>query len=594
MPKLRDFVVLDFSGGLITNRSDYVLSRKGGVKDIQNFDIDYEGRLRRRRGFYQFGTTVSGTVIHGITIAQVASGSLSPFFAIFTEGSNANAYRLFTTSLEAGLTPGDSSASVVDNTVFASSGTFEVNGDLVTYTAKPSATAFTTTGSTIRVSHLAGTVVNQWSTAIATGVDSRAGIYTSALGGIIFVGGRGQAVTTADFQTFTNRTTNGANMFAVTYRDRVYAAGDGGSGSNADSIRVCFSNAGDATMWTAADNFDVEDSRREPITGLRVINDRLAVFKTNSTLSYNEVQLKQRLSSVGAYNNEVIQEIEGLTYTFCPAGVFVTNGLTARKISEPVSEVLKVFRPQYDSQYQRVVNNCFAGVWNKKYLLYLGNIFYPGNDNRLETQRGVVLVYDTIKKNWTKYRDIVNGSTNVLRGFLSAPSFLGGNRSVGGSITPFLQGIEALFGYGAGDSVLYRFFENSYQGTDSGNNQRGDSIAPDNIANSAGSAVSCRIETPFYDLNAVGWWKRAGYLRALVGQGDFHISYRWDKGNSYTDWISLGNFTTSNERKKLNDQEGFRISLKITSNQADILSEFNGFVVEEIDAVSQKHYYAPR
>ena len=590
--KLDDAAYLNFNGGVRRDVGDYV-RQKNQLKNCQNFDIDNAGRLIRRPGFYQFGTTLSGTLKHAITYINGTSSTLDSSFLVFDSGANANCYRLLTTTLASTINTGDTTASVVENTGFAAAtSTFEVDGDLITYTAVPSATSFTITASTILKAHYAGASVNQWSTAVASGVDSRSGLYSASLNGLMFLGGIATAASTTDGSSFTGRTLNGSAMFLTVYRDRLFGVGDGAAGANSDANRVAFSNAGTGITWTTSDFFDVEDSRGEPVTGLKVLSDRLIIFKQNSTFYYNENVLKQSLSSVGAYNHESVQEIDGRLYTFCPSGVFVTNGSSAIKISEPIEEILKLFRPSYDTTQQRVINNCFSGKYDKKYFLYLDILYSPNNDNRLETNRGVTLVYDTQLKSWAMYRGINGTNTTSFTSFLSTPSFKSGNITASG--LKYWQGIESMFGTAGADSRLYRFFENSYVGTDSGVNPRGTFVTADAIADTVGLSISALAETGFQHLGSPSWWKRFGYIRVLMEEGECAIQYQLDKGTSITDWISLGDFTGMNQRKKLSQfngqNEGYRINIRISSNQLHTISKINGFILEDTEAITKQDH----
>jgi len=53
-----------------------------------------------------------------------------------------------------------------------------------------------------------------------------------------------------------------------------------------------------------------------------------------------------------------------------------------------------------------------------------------------------------------------------------------------------------------------------------------------------------------------------------------------DKGSKQTDWISLGEFNSTISSKDLLDNSGYSIKFKITSNQENTLSVFNGFILQ--------------
>jgi len=371
-------------------------------------------------------------------------------------------------------------------------------------------------------------------------------------------------------------------MFSTVYHDRVFAAGDGGADANSNPHRISWSNAGTSITWTAADFIDVEDTLGESITGLSVSGNDLLIFKQNSVFAYNERTLRQRLRGVGAYNHYVVQSIDGLKYTFCPAGVFVTNGISARKISEPIEDMLRQFVPRYETTYHRVINNCFAGVYDKKYILWVGNMYFPSPDNRVRSLSSCMFVYDTVTKSWSMYR---SPSTDTFTYFLSTPGFTSGGNATSGNKW---QGVDSMFGVAGANAIFFRMFDNREQGYDTGLNTRGDKIFADNIANSAGDPISTIIETPLIDSGSPSTWKKYGFLRVFIEQGDVHMSYRLDKGTHLTDWIPMGFFKSQNTRKPLKDDQGFRIAIRATTNQGAYESRLNPIAVEEIETINQQ------
>lgn len=602
---LRDYFVNDFSGGLVLNKSDYQRN-KNEFKILENFDIDDRGRLTRRKGFQRFGDDPigAGNLVAGFTFWKQFNTSLPTqlgAFVIFDNSSNSNAFVLISASLTANVSPGDSSITVTDTTNFAASGTIEINGDLITYTSKTNATTLAVTGSTILKEHLTGSGVRQWSGASSSGLDARSGIYNAALidessGGLLnMVGGRGGSASTADGVSFTPRTTNGANMFHTTYRQRVYAVGDGAASANSRAIRVSFSDAGDLTTWDADNNFDVNENRGEPITALRALNDNLLIFKLNSTHVYNEDTLKQTSDTVGAFNNQVVQTIDNKAYTFCPTGVYVTTGGAFERISDPIAPIIKQYYPKFETTYGRVIDNCFATVYDKKYILHFSILKFPEADRQdsLLTKRNFTLVYDTVRNTWTTYTFKTDSVNEPFVAFVYSPSFpSGGGINGAGTQTAYqvYQPIEASFALGAG--TVFRLFDGRERSYDTGFQIRGGDFVADNISNSAGIAISAFAETGFIDHGNPSWWKKYGYLRPLVDEGDFDFSYQLDKGVRTTDPISLGNFTPKGFRKRIPRNEGNRINILINSNTNLNIPKLNGFIIEDsvaIDKESRKY-----
>jgi hypothetical protein len=212
--------------------------------------------------------------------------------------------------------------------------------------------------------------------------------------------------------------------------------------------------------------------------------------------------------------------------------------------------------------------------FENKYHIYLGTITDP--DDSAKTLSDVVLVYDTIKNNWTVHTHYTN-FTHIV----TLPIWGGGTLEDVGTAGPCQMG-EAVF---AGDSggKYWKLYDNKFFNGETTRALNGGDIT-ENLLSDTGSPISAVCETPFYDLGNPSWWKCFDKLRILIEKGDFDISYRLDKGTNFTDWISLGNFNEPNKLISLPDKKGYRISFKITSNTKDVLSSLNGLIIENIDA----------
>ena len=593
--KLNDYIVQDFSGGQVMNKADHEMNRNEFSRMV-NFEIDEKGRAKTRRGYQIFGANAPASTVYGIVFQQWAP--LNGVFLVFSSGSNANSYRLKTTSLTALLTRAETTADATSIAGFLSAtNTLEIEGDLVTYTAIPGGgVTFTVTAATILSNHAQGRSVNQWNSAVATGVDSRCGIYAAYLNSLMLLIGRNATgATTTDGSSYTTRTVPSA-LFATTYHDRIFAAGDGTSGAtNSNPIRVSFSNAGDPTTWTTGtDFFDVEDSLNEHITGLNVLNDNLLIFKQNSIFAYNESSLRQISVNVGAYNHYVVQEIGGVLYTFCPSGVYATTGFRSKKISESIEKILESFYPIYDSTNLRVVANCRSGKFNDKYFLFLSgggnNLTYLPNpeDSQVSVQeervRNLCLVYDTKKNAWSIFH--FSSDVNAVFNFVvSVPSFCAGSTSLGNN--DVWQGREGLFALDGTNGIM-RLFDNREIGGDSSATPRGKDLTADLINNNTGVSIPAFIETAWLDFGSPNTWKKVGFLKLLIEQGDLDVLYRVDKGIQETDWKPLGNFRKGTHEQEPPDNEGERFKLRFVSNKKDIITILGGFRFGDIELISKR------
>ncbi|KKN59599.1 hypothetical protein LCGC14_0540620 [marine sediment metagenome] len=588
MAKIDDFSVESFDGGLVTDKSDFELQRNE-FKDTLNMEFEEMGKAKRRRGIMQFGDTKTGKTFDEsfIFTPQVLGSVPTALHLVFDRASTGTIFKVAGTYLTSAVAVGDNVINVdrVNTHFAAATAVININGDDIDYTGKTAETFTGAGGMDIDKAHPNRSLVQQI-VSIGTGTDTQLGAYVSALNNLLFICGRlGSKTLAADGSTISALLNPGpAGLFATNYRNRIYVAGsgatDGATTRNGSPIVISFSALNDPTDWSgfATDQEIVEDDRGEMITGLEEFADNLFIFKMNSMFSYDEITLQQRLFDVGAYNQRVVQRIDKLLYTFCPQGVFVTDGNTAKKISEPIEKYLKEFHPVFDASLGRVVLNTFAGKYKKKYYLYLEIIKLDGT-----LKEDVVLVYDTIRKNWTVYDNFENFThLGSLNGFHTGQTIA--------STAGVFQPVESLF---AGDTngKYWKLFDKRYLDNESTKRPQGGDIIANRLGDPvAGDPISTVLETPFYDLGSP-IWKTIGHITFLVEEGEFDISYRLDRGNNITDWFPLGNFSRTVKESRVlasGKNQGYRISFKVTGNTLASISKFNGFVVKDINTQDEK------
>jgi len=530
--------------------------------------------LKISRGIQQYGDTGSGVFDNSFLFWRDPRTGAAPtaYHLIVTNAATANMYRLVGTHTLVDITTTDVTITVPSSVPFDAAGNININGDIIAYTGEGGASFTGCTG--ITRTHPAYSFITQLVDEGAETIDSRSGAYFAVLGNELYIQGRFGGVTTTDCSTFTvvGDTDEAHALFATTYRSRIYGAGSGSDGLNGSPIRISYTEPGNAKDWgdSLVNFFDVEDNRGESITGLRELNDTLLIFKENSIFTYDEIQLKQRLWDVGAYNHRVVQRLGELIYTFSPTGVWVTNGFEAQKISDPIQKYLEGFQPVFENVYGRVVTNCFAGTYQGKYYLYLKDLEEP------YSRDDIVLVYDTIKGNWTVH----NGYTDFAH-FASLKAFCEGGPIVG-------QQKEALF---AGDSAgkYFRLFDNRFSDREATRMLRGGDIIPDTFSTTQ-LGVQTIAETKFFEMgDSITQEARIRKIGALVEQGTFQIAYRIDRGTHITDWISLGDFKATITERKLKEDlnTGYRIAFKITSNDANVLGILNGIILKERETLDK-------
>ena len=389
----------------------------------------------------------------------------------------------------------------------------------------------------------------------------------------------------AETVTDVSGTQIGALTTAV-YRDRLYSIGAGGATFLAR--RIYYSNLGVGTTFTTAnDFFDVNDDKGEYPVGLYTLNDYLWIFKPNSIFRYNQTELKQTQYGVGAWNQRVIGERNGLMYIFGPAGVYVTNGLEVKNIGEPVRQYWENFTPTFEGTGDnRAVVNTFATVYNDKYLLYIGDVSRP------ESLSDVVLVYDILSEKWEVY----DGFTDFS--FLKKISFLqyGDAGNVGQRMEVLLGGADFT-----SNGRIYRFFENRYLDGSATSSQshpwigngsvvaptvRGSDIFQDLVANSGGNAINASFDTKMYHFNLPQTKKKVKKLHVLAENPGFTISWRSEKDDGrITPFVPLGTTDKTHHIFPLpNESEGYRLGLRVSFSDPNFRGTLNGFIFEDIYA----------
>lgn len=567
MAKLQPFRVTNFSGGIRNDKSDFE-KLDTELVSVVNFDLDEQGNANRRLGSHQLGDTLSGSdnMENSFYFQRIVGGAVpAPFLLVNTDSATTTVRKLAGTHLASAITTASTTISLIDASGFSASGSIEIEGDLVAYTGKTGNNL--TTASGVSSSHAVGAAIHQWSNISATTINGSRGVSYTPLNNVVYIQAHDNGGYTWDGTNLTavadGDEPNG--RFATTYRQRIFTT----QFISAASARVFFSDSGDSTSWTAGNSFDVEDSRGEIGTGFRVLNDELLILKTNSFFAYNQVTLKQRNQTVGSYNNKTHQEIGGLMYTFCPQGIFRTDGSLVSNIGEPIKDWIKDFRPKHDAS-DTIVTNTFSAQIGDKYLLYVGDVTTPGSYS------DVVLIFDTIRENWT-----------VVTGFTNFQHLIGFNTYFyGGAI----QSMKGLFG-GNDNGQYYKMYSKSYidsAGTSRNSGASGDLLT--DLLSDTGVIISSELTTQLYDQETPNIYKNysnAG-LRILAENIGFNISFRIENEKGISDWKPLGITKRTNQRFELPKKtSGYRFGVKVTHADSNIAPSFSGFILEDVEITNK-------
>lgn len=587
MATLEEYPVMNFSGGVRRDKSFFEFD-KNELLEIYNMHIDERGRISLMRGMHIVGPQLSADVDNSFFFFRNAATPASSFL-VNDNASTSTIVRLISSQNTGTVSVGDTTITLFDTSSFAASGSVEIEGDVISYTGISGSNLTGVTG--ISFQHPARHSVNQWATLTpATALDGQRGLYYAVLNNVCFIQGRNgniQQIDNNDAVTMTNVSGEPTGLFLTNYRDRLFTISE-----ISPRNRVFFSARGDGTSWTtASDFFDVEDQHGEDLVGQKVLHDTLYLFKYNSVWHYNELELKQDLDGVGAWNHRVIQEIDGSIFTFCPRGIFEIRGQSAREIGLPVQDYWRNFRPKWDSVdgtgNGRVVTNVFAGKFEDKYILYLGDLTKPS------TLQNIFLVYDTTLRNWTVYQKGTNDSPFSFSDFTHLGShqyFAYGGRN--------FQAAPALFA-GNVDNYFIRLFDDKFTGA-ANNIQGGDDLFRDIPANGTIAPVYGSFQTPLYDLTHPALFKQFKDLRVFTESGVWSVEYRVQNEAGISQYKPLGVVSKTEQVLPFpSDAAGRRIGLRFGTNYGyhastiDYLGKgepptLNGFVFEKTEITTRR------
>ena len=563
MAIIGQYPILDFSGGVRRDKSSHEL-QVNELLDSRNIIIDERGRIKTRRGSQQFGQTLSGAIANSYFYSRRVGSGSADYFLTATSTNPSVLSQIIGTKTTASVAVGDATINVTSTTGFAASGTVEIDGDLVSYTGVGAATFTGCTG--ITSAHVSGAPVHQWSTLTQASddLDGTGGISFASLGDNVYISGAGttlQDLKYFDGTTVSNIAVSPSISLITTYRDRIYGVGRGVAAAGSPK-RIFYSARGDGTTW-GGDYFRVEDQTGERVAALKVYKDRLGIFKSSSIFTYDEIELKLTSDGVGAYNNKSVQEINGVLYTFCPAGVFKTNLSSSQQIGYPVREYWESFVPTVDSSVSPLPNNTFTWASKDSYFIYLGSVSKPTSIS------DVVLEYNTRANNWVVHTGGFTNFTNVH----AVDTFKFGDSSI--NFRP------ALFA-GDSDGKMWRLNENLYRNTSGTGAVIGGDIYVDRRSNT-GTTISSIIETPLYDLGQPKYWKTITDLRVYTEEGTWTVEYRTEDEHGITEYRPLGVAQGTNSVIPIpREAAGWRIGLRFSSVNTNGTSVLNGFVFEDI------------
>lgn len=234
-----------------------------------------------------------------------------------------------------------------------------------------------------------------WGTAKLTGLSTTAR-WTGAMlhddaGVAVFIFGNGvQTYRTSDASTFVDaNSTDGAPLapFWTTWQERVYAAG---VPADKDVLHWC--SIGNAKNWSAVSPSDSASLNIDKFSGgviqnIRMVNDRIAIWKEKLTKRWDEEYLRTVLDSNGLTAPYSLADINGMSFSLDRNAIRLYDGNVPQEISSKIEDLILGI----DMGATNVQRIC-ASVLNKKYLLSVGDI--TDEDGNIITNAWIIYDYN--------------------------------------------------------------------------------------------------------------------------------------------------------------------------------------------------------
>lgn len=245
-------------------------------------------------------------------------------------------------------------------------------------------------------------VDSTWGTAKLTGLNTSAR-WTGAMlhddaGAVVMILGNGlQTYRTVDASTFVNaNTTDGAPLakYWTAWQERVF-----GAGVPADKDVLHWCSIGDATDWSAVSPSDSNSLNIDKFSGgtiqnIRMINDRVVIWKERMTKRWDEEYLRTVRDSDGLTAPYSLADIKGMAFTLDRNGIRLYDGNEPQEISSKIEDLIIGI----DMGTTNLPRICGA-VFNKRYHLSVGTI----TDEDGNTISNAWIVYDYNKNAFWLY-----------------------------------------------------------------------------------------------------------------------------------------------------------------------------------------------
>ena len=255
-------------------------------------------------------------------------------------------------------------------------------------------------------------VDSTWGTAKLTGLNTSAR-WTGTLlhddaGNAIFIMGNGyQTLRTTDCSTFTDaNSTDGAPLapFWTSFQERVYA---GGVPADKDVLHWC--SIGNAKNWSAVSPSDSGSLNIDKFFGgviqnIRMINDRVVIWKEEMVKRWDEEYLRTVADSDGLTAPYSLADIKGMAFSLDRNAIRLYDGNAPQEISSKIEDLILGI----DMGTTNLPRIC-GTVFRKRYHVSVGDI----TDEDGNTISNAWIVYDYNKNAFWLYSLAVQATAMV-------------------------------------------------------------------------------------------------------------------------------------------------------------------------------------
>lgn len=378
-----------------------LLIEDGQAQLLLNYDTRKIGAWSKRKGYRLFGQQlVSEKPILGMAQFTDSAGTQTRQVVTIDDSSSTNSdiFYTATSTLDGAITTSTTTITVVDGTVFATSGKIEIDGDEITYTGKTGNDLTGVTG--IAEAHLNGATVRQWRVTLANDTAGLGPSFVVFLNRIFRFNGtdtpkswNGNPASAWDATQLTSAP-NGT--LAATFLLNIYVSGVSGTPD-----RVFFSSDpdinGNITWDTTNDWIDINPSDGSNITALEP-NQDLLIFKDRGLyrLTSKRTTEPDLIIDVGAPSKDVVTTLRGITFWLGRSkedlSLFAYTGGFPEDIGFTIQNWI-------DAVDQSTLSNLASGTTRDNIFFYLGDSLTIDG----ESFSNVVAVYSLTKGEWFLY-----------------------------------------------------------------------------------------------------------------------------------------------------------------------------------------------